>query len=156
MDKNELTYGKCGGCGEGIKPGTVHIYDRAERKCAIHNREETIWTGEHQQYVPTTAEAQPELPGVESTLAERGKRYGDFQGEARAIQDIKRILFPSDGPAIDIADDCRQAAEMIVMKLVRAMRGDPNYADNWHDIAGYARLVEKRLSVDASWVDRAH
>ena len=24
--------------------------------------------------------------------------------------------------------------------------GDPNYADSWHDIAGYAKLVEDRIS----------
>jgi hypothetical protein len=92
---------------------------------------------------------QPELPGIESTLEERGKRYGSFAGEARACQRIRDILFRGEGEADlnePIPDDCRQAAEMIVMKLVRAMRGDPNYADNWHDIAGYASLVEKRIN----------
>jgi hypothetical protein len=36
----------------------------------------------------------------------------------------------------------RQAAAMIVDKLVRAFNGDPNYEDNWVDIQGYAKLVE--------------
>ena len=34
---------------------------------------------------------------------------------------------------------------MIASKIARIVNGDPDYADNWHDIAGYARLVEKEL-----------
>src|SRR5690606_10084595 len=30
-------------------------------------------------------------------------------------------------------------------KIARILIGDPNYADNWHDIQGYAKLVEERL-----------
>lgn len=30
---------------------------------------------------------------------------------------------------------------MIAHKLARIMNGDPNYIDNWTDIAGYAQLV---------------
>ena len=31
---------------------------------------------------------------------------------------------------------------MILHKLARILNGDPNYVDSWHDIAGYAILVE--------------
>jgi hypothetical protein len=34
---------------------------------------------------------------------------------------------------------------MILMKLARALNGDPNDTDNWHDIQGYAKLVEDRI-----------
>lgn len=34
---------------------------------------------------------------------------------------------------------------MIFQKISRIVNGDPDYADNWHDIQGYARLVEERL-----------
>ena len=34
---------------------------------------------------------------------------------------------------------------MIQHKIARVLNGDPNYPDNWHDIAGYARLVEREL-----------
>lgn len=37
------------------------------------------------------------------------------------------------GVAIDIAD-----------KIARILNGDPEYRDNWHDIAGYAKLAEDR------------
>ena len=35
---------------------------------------------------------------------------------------------------------------MILHKIGRILNGDPNYADSWHDIAGYAKLVEDELS----------
>ena len=35
---------------------------------------------------------------------------------------------------------------MIFHKIGRIVNGDPNYADSWHDIAGYAKLVEDRLN----------
>ena len=38
-----------------------------------------------------------------------------------------------------------QALEVIADKIARILNGDPNYADNWHDIQGYAKLVEDRL-----------
>jgi hypothetical protein len=35
---------------------------------------------------------------------------------------------------------------MIFCKITRILTGDPNYTDNWHDIAGYAKLVEIELN----------
>ena len=37
---------------------------------------------------------------------------------------------------------------MIVHKIARILAGDPNHADHWHDIAGYAILVEERIGQD--------
>jgi len=42
-------------------------------------------------------------------------------------------------------NDQREALEMIAHKIARILNGDPNYADNWIDIAGYATLVANRL-----------
>ena len=42
--------------------------------------------------------------------------------------------------------DCREAVDMILHKLARVLNGDPNYADNWHDIQCYAKLVEQRIT----------
>ena len=38
---------------------------------------------------------------------------------------------------------------MIAVKISRILTGDPSHADNWHDIAGYATLVERRLNNEA-------
>jgi len=34
---------------------------------------------------------------------------------------------------------------MIFCKIARILNGDPNLIDNWHDIAGYAKLVEMEI-----------
>lgn len=34
---------------------------------------------------------------------------------------------------------------MIFNKVARILNGNPNYADSWVDIAGYAKLVSDRL-----------
>lgn len=82
---------------------------------------------------------------VEQTLAERGARYGDFTDHARLCQAIKKTMM-SECVAWDLlADVQRQALEVIADKIARILTGDPNYADNWHDIQGYAKLVEDRL-----------
>ena len=39
----------------------------------------------------------------------------------------------------------RESLEMICHKIARILNGDPNYIDNWTDIAGYAVLVEQEL-----------
>jgi len=37
---------------------------------------------------------------------------------------------------------------MIAHKIARIINGDPNHLDSWHDIAGYATLVEQELKND--------
>ena len=39
----------------------------------------------------------------------------------------------------------RESLDMIVHKIARILNGDPNHVDSWHDIAGYATLVELEL-----------
>ena len=81
---------------------------------------------------------------IEKTLAERGNRYGDFAEHARIAQGLKDMMWMNDGwQRLDPA--MRQALEVIQDKIARILNGDPSYADNWHDIIGYARLVEKTL-----------
>lgn len=41
---------------------------------------------------------------------------------------------------------------MIAHKIGRILNGDPNYADSWIDIAGYAKLVADRLEKDSNVV----
>lgn len=38
---------------------------------------------------------------------------------------------------------------MIFHKIARILNGDPNYADSWVDIAGYAKLVADELEGNA-------
>ena len=38
-----------------------------------------------------------------------------------------------------------EALEMICHKIARIVAGDPDFADHWRDIAGYATLVANEL-----------
>ena len=81
---------------------------------------------------------------IDQTLAERGNRYGDFTDHARICQGLKRLMMLTPGWA-RLSDVQRQALDVIADKQARILSGDPDYADNWHDIQGYAKLVEDRL-----------
>ena len=78
------------------------------------------------------------------TLAERGSRYGDFTDHARICQNLKRTMCAEAGWD-RLTDVQKQSLEVIADKVGRILSGDPNYADNWHDIQGYAKLAEDRL-----------
>ena len=83
---------------------------------------------------------------VGTVLDERGARYGKFVDQARVAQELKSVMGESllaQGKLLD--DDQIEALEMIFSKLARILNGDPNYADSWIDIAGYAKLVADRL-----------
>lgn len=82
---------------------------------------------------------------VEDTLKERGQRYGDFTDHAAICQKIKMAMLFGPSRWGRLSDVQRQALEVIADKIARILSGDPNYADNWHDIQGYARLVEDRI-----------
>jgi hypothetical protein len=84
---------------------------------------------------------------IEQTLAERGNRYGDFADHAKIAQAIQDDMRIGEGWA-RLDDVKRQALTVIADKIARILSGDPNYADNWHDIQGYAKLVEDRLPVE--------
>lgn len=82
---------------------------------------------------------------INDTLAERGKRYGTFVQQAVYCQQLKDTFRSS--PNWDkMGNDQRECLDMIANKIGRILNGDPNYADSWHDIVGYAKLVEDRLN----------
>lgn len=83
---------------------------------------------------------------VENTLEERGNRYGQFAGHAQVSQDLKLMIsMHLRHRGKSLAADQQEALEMICHKIARIINGDQDYADSWHDIAGYATLVEQRL-----------
>lgn len=96
---------------------------------------------------------------IEATLKERGDRYGKFEDHAKLCQGLKDLMqnfrLPNQGGEVwktqweKLAPDQKQALEVIMDKVARILNGDPNYLDNWHDIQGYAKLVEDRLKGEA-------
>jgi hypothetical protein len=84
---------------------------------------------------------------IETTLTERGKRYGTFVGHAGVTQSLKEVIRTNlQSRQRQLAPDQQEALDMICHKIGRIVNGDPDYADSWHDIAGYARLVDERLN----------
>lgn len=81
---------------------------------------------------------------ISQVLNERGSRYGKFEGHARITQHLKSVMF-AHKLRQEFDDDMVEALEMIAHKIGRIINGDPNYADSWIDIAGYAKLVADRL-----------
>ena len=85
------------------------------------------------------------VSGIEKTLQERGKTYGEFPNVAYTSQTLRSCMTEFDGWDY-LNDTQREALTVIAQKIARILNGNPDYLDNWHDIAGYATLVEKSLS----------
>lgn len=83
---------------------------------------------------------------IDAILNERGSRYGNFMTHAKITQELKSVMgmYLYD-QGRELADDQMEALEMICHKIGRILNGDPDYADSWIDIAGYAKLVADRL-----------
>lgn len=80
-----------------------------------------------------------------ATLKQRGKRYGTFTTGAQISQNLQAAM--QDSPNWDsLSADKKEALQLIQHKISRMLNGDPEYKDNWHDIQGYAKLVEDTLS----------
>jgi hypothetical protein len=83
---------------------------------------------------------------VTQVLTERGNRYGKFTGHAEVTQSLKGFITTALAERDKQLDyDQQEALDMICHKIGRIVNGDPNYADSWIDIAGYAKLVADRL-----------
>ena len=96
----------------------------------------------------TKKTAKPEdvavLDDLDSTLAARGANYGKFENHAAITQQLKDVMRAT--PKWDkLTPPQKEALEMVAHKVGRILNGNPNFADSWHDIAGYASLVDKIL-----------
>ncbi|QLB44677.1 DUF6378 domain-containing protein [Mannheimia pernigra] len=78
------------------------------------------------------------MSNIKETIEERGKNYGSFEDVAGMSQRLKAVLLDTH---TQIKPHQKEAGEMICLKLARIFAGvNPDYEDNWRDIAGYAVL----------------
>lgn len=88
-------------------------------------------------------------------LGERARTHGDFARTAATAQGLKSLLsaemllLENRGGAL--GEEQREALDSICTKLARIVCGDPNHADHWRDIAGYAGLVVRSLAAGACY-----
>ena len=82
--------------------------------------------------------------GVDAILAEREQTHGCFNTHAGLSQNLKAVMASAESWEYLRPAQC-EALEMIAHKIARILNGNPNYADHWADIAGYATLVQREL-----------
>jgi len=89
---------------------------------------------------------------IQNTLKQRNGVYGDFADNAIVAQALRRVIQDAvndrEGLLEPLRDDVREALDLIMTKISRILGGDPEYAYNWHDIQGYAKLIEDRILRD--------
>jgi hypothetical protein len=88
------------------------------------------------------------MSNIDSTLENRGSKYGTFEANAYTTQFMKK-LFKTHSSWETMSNSQKEALEMIAHKIARILNGDPDYDDSWIDIAGYATLVAKQLKEEA-------
>ena len=81
---------------------------------------------------------------ITTTLRDRNSRYGPYLQQAVTAMDLKSTFRLQAGWS-KLEADQMDALDQFATKIARILNGDPNYIDNWHDIQGYAKLVEDRL-----------
>ena len=83
---------------------------------------------------------------IEATLKERQSTYGSFEDVAFVTENIMSVLAQARVNGLnDLPHTHRMALYMIASKMARIVNGDFNHVDGWHDIAGYAKLVEDTI-----------
>ena len=83
-------------------------------------------------------------PEIQDVLQERETKYGPFDNHALITQQLKWVMGSQKGYGrLNVSQ--RESLDMIAHKIGRILNGDPNYADSWVDIAGYAQLIVNEL-----------
>lgn len=81
---------------------------------------------------------------VDALLETRGSTHGDYNETARLAQMFKCVLRSAKNWE-DIPDDRKESLDLITLKIARILSGNPDFAEHWDDIIGYASLVARTL-----------
>ncbi|CAB4242247.1 hypothetical protein UFOVP83_49 [uncultured Caudovirales phage] len=84
------------------------------------------------------------MSDINKTLEKRRGTHGSFESTAKTAQAIKSIIDDGDSNELLLSFQ-REALHQIATKISRIVNGDPDHADSWHDIAGYATLTESLI-----------
>ena len=90
------------------------------------------------------------MTDVNATLNSRASTHGDFKDNGLIMQALKNNMRFEGANWETLAPHMREALDMIQHKIGRILSGNPNEPDHWHDIAGYATLVENILRTGQS------
>jgi len=81
---------------------------------------------------------------IEKTIEGRDETHGDFVRQAESAQRMLHVIDKCEG-WYQMPMFMQYAVMMILMKVSRLVHGDCRETDHWHDIQGYARLVEREF-----------
>lgn len=87
------------------------------------------------------------MTNVTDTLGQRGSRYGRMDRNAlltQTLMDEVAVAAIRSGQVLTPMH--KECLHMIMGKVSRMVCGDQFYADNPHDIAGYATLLEEYIN----------
>ena len=84
-----------------------------------------------------------EIEKVRQTLKTRQEQYGRFEDVAMFTEQMVDVM--RKGYYEKLAYNQKMALYMICSKMARIVNGNPNHKDSWHDIAGYATLIDNEL-----------
>jgi hypothetical protein len=80
---------------------------------------------------------------IEDTLKQREQQHGSFPAHCLIEVQLNKLIAPH---AVKLDHVQMVGLSMILHKLARILNNGHNHVDSWHDIAGYATLVEKWLN----------
>lgn len=80
---------------------------------------------------------------IEQTLAQRQSQYGCFEDVAFVTQGMIELMRKCNYDKMPASH--QMALSMICSKMARIVNGDFNHKDSWHDIGGYAKLIEDEI-----------
>lgn len=84
------------------------------------------------------------MSDVSETLNNRQATHGDYHEQAELFDALLKTA--QTGPKFhQLTSQERGGLVMILQKASRILSGNPHEPDHWHDIAGYATLVERDI-----------
>lgn len=81
---------------------------------------------------------------IQDTLNERENTHGSYVQVANLTRSLMANMEFSKNWS-ELYPFQQEALHMIAVKIARALEGDADEQDHWHDMAGYATLVENCL-----------
>lgn len=86
------------------------------------------------------------IEDIEETLGKRSPVYGPYGGQIMVRNKLMKIMTDSyyELHGVPMDDRSEQYLWDIVNKLSR-IAASPDHLDSWHDIQGYAKLIEKDI-----------
>ena len=123
-------------------------FNRIPRNCywLVGNADATVDYGSEQHmYIDHHVEyfVDGAIDKTQETLNERKSTYGDFENVAEMTQGLLFVMGQYGYESMP--DMHKEALHMICSKMARIVNGDHNHLDSWHDIGGYAKLIENNI-----------